>query len=102
MEWDARKIYTIKKDAENGAMLDLFIVVEMLRFFFYLWFVVIILVGLVITLAAVEIDYTAVLKSLGGAAGVCAFFDFPLPHMSYHQCTRYFRLLQLCIPQPRY
>ena len=77
MGWDARKIYTTRKDAENGAMLDLFIVVEMLRFFFYLWFVVIILVGLVITLAAVEIDYTAVLKSLGGAAGVCAFFDFP-------------------------
>merc|ERR1712038_1613548 len=48
-----------------------------MRFVFYLWFILLILVGLTVTLGYVEEDYRAIFKSIFGSVNVCVFFYFP-------------------------
>lgn len=57
--------------------ISLFVVVEVLRFIFYLWFVVIIITGVTLTIGFVDEEFKTTITSVFGSLNVCAFFDFP-------------------------
>ena len=73
------KWYQVKKYG-NERKIDFFVVVEFFRFVFYLWFVVIIIAGLVLTHGfAVNYtkDYKEIVFKVFGSINFCALFDFP-------------------------
>ena len=45
----------------------IFLIVELFRFIYYLWMVVIITVGIAVTVGFVEVDYKAVIRSIFGS-----------------------------------
>ena len=61
----------------KGIDINTFFVAELLQFSFLLWFIMIMLVGISVTLGFVEEDYRAVIKYIFGSVNVCVFFDFP-------------------------
>ena len=73
MEYKWLKIQKIGKETE----INLFVVVEMFRFLFYLWFVLIMIVGILLTILFTKEDYSAIIKMIFGSVNVCVFFDFP-------------------------
>lgn len=57
--------------------ISLFVVVEMFRCIFYVWFVLLVIVGATLTKAFVDEDYKKTVTSVFGSLNVCAYFDFP-------------------------
>ena len=74
---NAESFLTVVREQNLEIKFRLFIVIEMLRLIFWLWFLVIIVTGVILTLLFVEVDYAKILVSLGGSVNVCAYFDFP-------------------------
>ena len=67
------KIVANGKDRE----IDMFVVVELFRFIFYLWFLVIVIVGMAMTYIFVDEDFKKVIAAVFGSVNICAYFDFP-------------------------
>ena len=79
------KWFSVKKNGREKE-LEVAVVVEFFRFLFYLWFFVIVIVGMVLThgitakrmeAAGKNETYGDVIEKLFGSVNVCAFFDFP-------------------------
>ena len=79
------KWFSVKKNGREKE-LEVAVVVEFLRFLFYLWFFVIVIVGMTLThgittkqmeAAGKNETYGDVIDKLFGSVNVCAFFDFP-------------------------
>ena len=65
------------KDVGGEKEINFFVVVEMFRFLFYLWFVIIMITGISLTLVFTEEKYSEIIKTIFGSINVCVFFDFP-------------------------
>ena len=65
------------KKLGNETEITLFVVVELLRFLIYLWFLLILLVGVFLTFGFVEEDHLAILKYIFGSVNICVYFEFP-------------------------
>ena len=79
------KWFSVKKKGVERE-LEVAVVVEFFRFLFYLWFFVIVIVGMALThgitakqmeVAGKNETYGDVIEKLFGSVNVCAFFDFP-------------------------
>ena len=55
----------------------LFVMVEFLRFLFYLWFIILILIGTLLNLGFVEEDYRKFMNHFFGSVSVCVCFNAP-------------------------
>ena len=69
-----RRLRINNEDGEHS--LHMVIVIEDLRAAFYVAFIFIILLGVVLTKAFTEEDYTAVLVQVYGITSVCSYFDY--------------------------
>ena len=56
--------------------INFFVVLEMFRFLFYLWFVLIMVTAILLTVIFTEEEYSAIIKTIFGSINVCVFFDF--------------------------
>ena len=70
------KIMEIKSHGKETEV-KLFVVVELLRFFFYLWFIILILIGTLLNLGFVEEDYRKFMNHIFGSVSVCVCFNTP-------------------------
>ena len=62
----------------NEREINLFVVVETFRFIFYLWFLLVMIVGILLTLTlSYEPEYKKIIRKLFGSINVCVFFDYP-------------------------
>lgn len=57
--------------------IKLFVVVEILRLLFYLWFIILILVGTLLNLGFVQEDYRVFMNHIFGSVNVCVCFNTP-------------------------
>ena len=71
------KFFTVVRKENSETKFCLFIVIEMLRLIFWIWYLAIIIVGVTLTLLFVEVDYTKIAISLAGSVNICAFSDYP-------------------------
>ena len=71
-----QKMFEMKRSGKERKI-NFFVVVELFRFSFYLWFSSIIITGVIMTVAFVKVDYKNIVKSFGGAVNVCVYLDFP-------------------------
>ena len=64
---------------KNGSerKINFFVVIEMFRFLFYLWFLLIVVTGVLLTLIFTEEDYSTIIKTIFGSINICVYFDFP-------------------------
>ena len=65
------------KEIDGEKEINFFVVIEMFRFLFYLWFVIIIITGISLTILFTEEKYSEIIKTIFGSINVCVFFDFP-------------------------
>ena len=65
------------RDVGGEKEINFFVVVEMFRFLFYLWFVIIMVTGILLTFVFTEEKYSEIIKTIFGSINVCVFFDFP-------------------------
>ena len=65
------------KEIDGEKEINFFVVIEMFRFLFYLWFVIIIITGISLTILFTEEKYSEIIKTIFGSVNVCVFFDFP-------------------------
>jgi hypothetical protein len=75
-EYSNQKMFEIKRSGRERKI-NFFVVVELFRFLFYLWFISILVLSVITTVAFVEVDYKKIVKSFGGSINVCVYFDFP-------------------------
>ena len=62
----------------NEREINLFVVVETFRFIFYLWFLLVIIAGIVLTVTlSYEPEYKKIIRKIFGSINVCVFFDYP-------------------------
>ena len=62
----------------NEREINLFVVVETFRFIFYLWFLLVMVVGILLTLTLSYVpEYKKIIRKLFGSINVCVFFDYP-------------------------
>ena len=72
-----KKWFQIRRNG-NEREINLFVVVETFRFIFYLWFLLVIIVGILLTLTlSYEPEYKKIIRKLFGSINVCVFFDYP-------------------------
>ena len=64
------------KDVDGEKEITFFAVVEMFRFLVYLWFVFIMMTGILLTFFFTEEEYEEIIKTVFGSVNVCVFFDF--------------------------
>ena len=64
------------KDVGGEKEINFFVVVEMFRFLFYVWFVIIMITGILLTFIFTEEKYSEIIKTIFGSINVCVFFDF--------------------------
>ena len=57
--------------------IKLFVMVEFLRFLFYLWFIILILIGTLLNLGFVEEDYRKFMNHFFGSVSICVCFNAP-------------------------
>ena len=74
-ERSEQKIFEIRRSGRERKI-NFFVVVELFRFLFYLWFTFTIVVSVILTVAFVEVDYKKIVRSFGGAINVCIYLDF--------------------------
>ena len=73
----AQKWFQIKRNG-NEREINLFVVVETFRFIFYLWFLLVIIVGILLTLTlSYNPEYKKIIRKIFGSINVCVFFDYP-------------------------
>ena len=71
----SRWFEVVKKGGENE--LNVRLVVEDFRTAFYYSFALLLGFGYILTMTFVEVDHTAIIKSVFGASNVCTYIDFP-------------------------
>ena len=65
------------RDVGGEKEINFFVVVEMFRFLFYLWFVIILITGILLTFVFTKEKYSEIIKTIFGSINVCVFLDFP-------------------------
>jgi len=75
-EGSNQKMFEIRSSGMERKI-NFFVVVELFRFLFYVWFIFLIVFSVIITVAFVEVDYKKIVKSFGGSINVCVYIDFP-------------------------
>ena len=78
------KWFTIQKKGSEREI-EISVVVEFFRFLFYVWFVVIVIMGMSLTYGVTAVNmktagnetFHEVIEGVFGSVNICAFFDFP-------------------------
>ena len=78
------KWFSVKKKGLERE-LEISVVVEFFRFLFYLWFVMIVAVGISLTYGVTAVSmktagnetFYEIIEGVFGSVNICAFFDFP-------------------------
>ena len=65
------------RDVGGEKEINFFVVVEMFRFLFYLWFVMMLITGILLTFVFTKEKYSEIIKTIFGSINVCVFLDFP-------------------------
>ena len=75
------KLFGVMKNGKE-AKIQIFVVVEIFRLAAFLWFLFLIVFGIILTASFTQEDYTKILKDIFGIVSVCAYFDFyPATHV---------------------
>lgn len=64
------------KDVGGEKEINFFAVVELFRFLVYLWFVFMMMIGILLTFFFTKEEYSKIIKFVFGSVNVCVFFDF--------------------------
>ena len=69
------KSFKIFKD-EKEAKIQIFIVVEIFRVLAWIWFLLLMLIGMILTVAFTQEDYKAIMGGVFGSVNSCVYLDF--------------------------
>ena len=74
---DKIKCWLAIKRKGDEKEIEFAVVVEFLRFLFYTWFCLIVIVGMALTYGFSTDNYGKIIGGVFGSVNVCAYFDFP-------------------------
>ena len=75
MEITNNKFFQIIKDGKE-AKIQMFIVVEMFRLLLWIWFLLTLLIGVLLTIMFTKEDYKAIMEGVFGSVNACVYLDF--------------------------